>query len=267
MKDELQKLRASSEFMRLILDIGEEMMLSGGEVSRVEDTMSRILRAYGFSEINVYSIPAQIQVTAITPSGRTLTQMRRLHSSGGNNLTRVELLNDLSRRACAHPCSLLSIRSQFEQIRAQRPSRAASLFSAYVGTILGAGAFACFFGGTLPDAGVAAILACIITFIDRRFQHRGEGQLLYYFLVSILTGLAACGINYLGSAAGLSMNLDKILIGCVMVTIPGVAITYAVRDMLLGNIITGLLRFANSLLVAASIASGYVLALILTRAL
>ena len=63
------------------------------------------------------------------------------------------------------------------------------------------------------------------------------------------------------------MNLDKILIGCVMVTIPGVAITYAVRDMLLGNIITGLLRFANSLLVAASIASGYVLALILTRAL
>ena len=38
------------------LDIGAEMLINGAEISRVEDSISRICRAYGAEEINAFSI-------------------------------------------------------------------------------------------------------------------------------------------------------------------------------------------------------------------
>ena len=64
---------------------------------------------------------------------------------------------------------------------------------------------------------------------------------------------------------GIGVHLDKILIGCIMLTIPGIPITYAMRDMLLGESITGLFRFVESLLIAASIAGGFLLATVLAE--
>ena len=46
------------------LDIGERMLLSGGEVSRVEDTISRILKSYGAERVEVFTILSFISLTA-----------------------------------------------------------------------------------------------------------------------------------------------------------------------------------------------------------
>ena len=42
------------------LDIGERMLLCGGEVSRVEDTVSRILRSYGAARVEVSKGPFEV---------------------------------------------------------------------------------------------------------------------------------------------------------------------------------------------------------------
>jgi uncharacterized membrane protein YjjP (DUF1212 family) len=44
----------------LALDIGEGILKSGGEISRVEDTVSRICRAYGAIHVEVFAIPSVI---------------------------------------------------------------------------------------------------------------------------------------------------------------------------------------------------------------
>ena len=49
-----------------------------------------------------------------------------------------------------------------------------------------------------------------------------------------------------------------------MIQIPGIAMTNAVRDMLTGDLATGLLRLVNSLLLAAVIACGFALSILLT---
>lgn len=65
--------------------------------------------------------------------------------------------------------------------------------------------------------------------------------------------------------SGIGENLDKIMIGGIMLIIPGVALTNSVRDLLLGDVITGLLRLCESLLVAASVAAGFAVALLIGR--
>ena len=51
------------------LEIGKALLLAGGEVTRVEDTITRILHAYGMREIGVFTITSLIEVTACTPDG------------------------------------------------------------------------------------------------------------------------------------------------------------------------------------------------------
>ena len=54
--------------------------------------------------------------------------------------------------------------------------------------------------------------------------------------------------------------MDKILIGDIMLLIPGLAMTNAIRNMLGGNTISGLIRLTESLIWAAALAGGFMTA-------
>lgn len=55
-----------------ILEIGEEMLVSGGETSRVEDSISRLCVIYHMKDINVYSIITNIIVTVTDEDGKSI---------------------------------------------------------------------------------------------------------------------------------------------------------------------------------------------------
>ena len=57
------------------------------------------------------------------------------------------------------------------------------------------------------------------------------------------------------------LHLDKIMIGDIMLLIPGIAMTNSVRDILVGDTISGVMRLIESLLWAGSIAFGFMLAI------
>ena len=66
------------------LDIGEQMVICGAEISRVEDTIERICRAYGAERIDVFSITSCIIATLKMegePPAHTL-QQHRLYQAG-----------------------------------------------------------------------------------------------------------------------------------------------------------------------------------------
>ncbi len=240
------------------LDMGQALLLAGGEVTRVEDTLTRILHAYGMHKVGVFTITSLIEVTARTAEGNEIVKARRIVGGFATNLDKVEQLNALSREICASCPPPEEIISRIEDIK--HPKTEAAWIS-YVGAMLAAGSFAVFFGGTAADVPPTVILACFINWMDRKGIYKRENQLLFYLLCSILTGFLGCVLVRLG----VGVHLDKILIGCIMLTIPGIPITYAMRDMLLGESITGLFRFIDSLLIAASIAGGFLLATILAE--
>ncbi len=248
----------------LTLDIGERMLQSGGEVFRVEDTIQRILQAYGFTKISVLAITTQIQVDAVDSEGNIHDQFRRIHQFG-TNLEDLECLNQLSRDICSSRPDPTRIQKMIQDIDIHRSGlqTAHTKKEIYGGAILAASGSTVFFGGGPADAAATAVLACIITWMDRYVNAKNANRLLYYFFCAIVTGFIGFFLAQFGTILGFSMNLDKMLIGCIMLTIPGIAITYAVRDMLLGETVTGLLRFVESLLTAASIAGGYALSSLL----
>ena len=62
---------------------------------------------------------------------------------------------------------------------------------------------------------------------------------------------------------GIGQNTDKVMIGSIMLLIPGINLMNALRDMMCGDIITGILRLAEALMMAVAIAAGFGVAIML----
>lgn len=84
-----------------ILNIGEAMLQCGAEIFRVEDSLYRMYKSYGFMTYDVYVIPSNIQVTVETPEGEIITQIRHIESSEPN-FDQLDYLNNLCRYVCQH---------------------------------------------------------------------------------------------------------------------------------------------------------------------
>ena len=104
-----------SEAVRLALNIGEQILLCGGEISRVEDTVTRICNAYGAVRTDVFAITSAVLVTVICRDGTVITQSRRIRSSA-KNTHRLECLNALSRKVCAESVSVFEAEQLFSDI-------------------------------------------------------------------------------------------------------------------------------------------------------
>ena len=61
---------------------------------------------------------------------------------------------------------------------------------------------------------------------------------------------------------GFSIDADSIVIGNVMLLIPGLALTSSLRDIIGGDMITGLLVMTEAILKAVAIAIGFTVLLI-----
>ena len=107
--------------LHCLMDIAEALLAVGAEVNRVEDTLTRMGTAYGAVRMNAFVITSSIVVTMTLPSGRDITQTRRILTPGGTDFTVLEALNDLSRRCCADPIPLDELRREVAQITAEAP--------------------------------------------------------------------------------------------------------------------------------------------------
>lgn len=144
-----------NRILKGILDIGEAMINSGAEILRVEDSMYRLCRSYGFQKVNCWVISSNIQATVETPEGDIITQIR--HVPGGEmNFDRLDYLNNLSRKACAETPDAPELRARLEEVL-NRPKQPRLMH--YIAGVMGGAGFAVFFNCDISDSIVAVFVA------------------------------------------------------------------------------------------------------------
>ena len=126
----------------------------------------------------------------------------------------------------------------------------------FLGGVLAAGGFAVFFGGGIADGVAAAVFAVVICLLQKRF---GKTRISTAGSNLIIAGL---GVGLLCELLPV-LHMDKILIGDIMLLIPGIAMTNAIRNMLGGNTISGAVRLIESLVWAAALAGGFMTAMLI----
>lgn len=249
----------TEDLLRVSLDIGEKMLISGAEISRVEDSLRRILAAYKVQRADIFTITSSIVATVTDADGCTITQTRRIQKYN-TNLEKLDALNALSREICANAPPLSEIRQALLETEEKNHYPLVAQCLAYA---LIAGAFSVFFGGTGTD-GIAAAGLGVFLKLFTFAVNRTKVNMLF---ANVAASFSVCTIAFLVTAVLHGLHPDKMIIGNIMLLIPGIAMTNSIRDIISGDSMAGILRFCEALAVAIAIAAGYILASLLTGGL
>ena len=228
--------------------VGYHLALSGAETFRVEETIRRIIGAYGI-ECEAFSIPNCVMVSLEAANGKPLMVMKRV-GFHGNDLESVEKLNALSRRICAETPDPAVAAQWLKETSAARRTYPIPVY--YLGNFLAAAGFCPVFGGTLRDSLWAGLLGLIIGFVTRRMDKLEANP----FFSTIAAAFAMAVPAYLAAAFGLVDYVDAVIIGSLMILVPGLLITNSMRDIIYGDTSSGVSRIVQVLLSAFAIALG-----------
>ena len=227
--------------IRLVCTAAQLVLENGGEVYRVEETALRMAKGFGLSDVSVAAFPTSIFVDAC---GRT--RIRRI-SRRGNNLTRLALVNDVSRRV--ERGEMNAAEAALEQIAAEHSVRQKTMVFAYA---LAAASFALMFGGGLTEFAAAFAIGLLVQAVQPLFAGMAMGALLGSFTGGLLTAVLA----QLAALAVPQLSVNAAIIGGIMPMLSGLLMTTAVRDTMYGDLVSGVVRAVEALLIAAAVALG-----------
>lgn len=238
----------NEKLLDLATELGYQLAMSGAETFRVEESINRILSAYGL-ESEVFAIPNCINVSLKADNGQTITRIRRV-GHHGNDLESVEQFSNLSRRICTHNPDMETAAKWLEDTK--RSCRSYPALVQIAGNFLGAAGFAVFFGGTWIDFLCSGICGIIIGFVNSFFSKLKVNP----FFTTIASAFLMAVTAYAFGAIGIADSTDAVVIGALMQLVPGLLFTNAMRDIIFGDTNSGTNRIVQVLLVAAAIALG-----------
>ena len=234
--------------MDLAIDLGYELAMSGAETFRVEESVTRLLAAYGVDS-DVFAIPSYIMITIRTDNRTPMTRMRRI-GYHGNNMDSVEKFSNLSRKIVAQKPELEECHQWLADTR--KSCRSYSMQTQYLGYLFGAGGFGLFMGGTWVDGICAGLCGLLIGLVDKYLDHLKANQFFRTIASSFLMAMLAYTLGVLGIAR----NPDAVTIGALMLLVPGLLFINAMRDIIYGDTNSGVNRIVQVFLVAAALSLG-----------
>ena len=243
----------------LAATMGYHLAMSGAETFRVEDTIHRILLAYGV-ECEVFAIPNSVSVSLEAANGKPLMIMRRI-GFHGNDLEKMEKLNALSRQICAKKPAVDEAMEWLHETLASCRTYSTGAF--YLGNVLVGIGFCLVFGGALLDCLWAGLIGLIIGLVTRFMDRREANPFFSTILASCLMALPA----YAAAGLGWLKSPDAAIIGALMLLVPGLLITNSMRDIIYGDTNSGIFRIVQVVLTALAIALGTAAAWQLTAGL
>lgn len=227
--------------------MGEILLECDAEILRVIETMDLSARALGIEQFDTFIITNGIFVTA-TMEDRTLAKTKQIRTHDAN-LGKIEEVNLLSRKICGH---LISVDEALEELERIRSFTVWSTPSRYLMSGIGCFSLAVIYGGTYRDGICSMLISFLVRFFLDKALSRQMNRVLVNLFASIGISLAAIGLT----AVGAGQNVDKIIIGTIMLLVPGILLTNGIRDIVNNDYLSGIIRVIEAVLIASSIAVG-----------
>ena len=228
-------------------ELARQLLRNGAEMYRVEESARRVLKAYGYDRTEVFAIPSSIIIT-IDDQGYNHTKSVRIYSSS-NNLDKLERLNELCRQVCRTKPELREARNELNRVLAF-PNY--SPLVSFLGFAVVAFFFTLVWGGTFLDAFVAMFCGLIVKYV-LVFMARTQTSV---FFVNVCASMVMVMVPMILELLHVPIHPDMIIIGTIMLLVPGIAITNMMRDILVGDFLTAISKLAEIVIVSIAIAIG-----------
>ncbi len=232
---------------RLLLKTGRLMLEAGASTSRVERTMLRMGGACGVPSVQVYATPTGIFVS-LSKDDQVLTRLVTVEKRGidlGRVLAAHQISRDLERGAITAQEAIAAI----DELPRAVPGYPFGVKLAARG--LSCACWALLMGGAWSDFLPAMLAGFIVHVVYDRLARVFPEFLAIFFGALVGTMWAALAVS-----AGFGEHAASLVVGVILPLVPGMAITSSVRDLINGDLVSGVARGAEALLVAIAIAAG-----------
>lgn len=256
--DNVQTAEAKPEMKRVVnlaLEAGRILLKNGGEIFRVEETITRICNHFGVEKVDIFTISHGLFVSAEDENGEVYTRVKHIPLSGAH-LGIVAEVNELSRQIAE---GKVTLDEAYERIEAIEQIPALAWYYQIIGAGFGAGGFGFLLGANLTESLIAFFIGCAVhawVLVAKRLHVSKIVTNIAGGIVITVLALAARE-----ACSSLTLRLDGMIIGGIMPLVPGLAFTNAVRDLADGDFLSGTVRMIDALLVFVYIAIGVGVAL------
>lgn len=229
---------------------GRILLESGAETYRVEGTIRTIANHYGYN-INSYATLTGIISTIEDKDGNYTTNTLRINKRT-MNLDKIHKIYEVSKNI--ENFTIDELEKNLNSIEEEKGYKYSTNLIAYA---LSAGSFTLLFGGNMRDF----LGSCLIGIVIYLYLNLLSPFDINKFFVSGLGGaiIALLGIIFYKSSFIFSKDLT--IIGSMMLLVPGMALTNALRDIINGDLMAGIARGLEAFFIATSLAvgSGFIL--------
>ena len=234
---------SSEDVLKFASDAGRVLLENGAEISRVEETMERIADNYGESGERFFVLSNGIFTTGKSYANAEFIPMK------GARLEKVVEVNQLSREIAAHKIPLPQAVEMLERIK-NLPSK--PVLEQFLGAGLGCAGFCIIFGGCLLDC-MASLCSALILYL---FVLKVSTPYLSKTLGNICGGFIGTILCILFNLMVPQTNLGNMVVGTLILLIPGVPFTNGLRDVANEDYLAGITRLADALMMFLCIAIG-----------
>ena len=246
----------ATELAELIADAGLVLLRNGAETYRTSETMEYMAYSLQIKSVDLFVLPSTVMVSIQTGDGENATVIRRV-TRRTINLDRVVRINQLSREMAAEKKSYSEARHLIDVIRRERTGFSVLPSIGFAGLV--AVGFAVMQNGNGAECIASFVAGALVRFVAHLVSKVEQSRILFEFLGAMVAALFGMLCQHLFPF----ISRDVVTVGGIMTLVPGVAITNAIRDIINGDNLSGLVRGLEAALTSVAIAMGVVLILTL----
>ena len=242
------------EVLDQISYIGFLLLRYGAEIYRVEESLTRMMNGLGYYDVEVFALPAYFTMSCTLKDGTPYCITKR-SIFNRINLGKIYDLNDLVRRISDKEVQVENLQEEIFNVL-EKPLNHNLIL---IGYIISTPSFTLFFGGGIKDMIIAVISGFILYYAILVMENLCVNSIFR----TIAGSMILASISMIAYKCHFIENVDYSIIGTLMILTPGMAITNSLRDIIRGDYASGVARLAEALLIAASIAIGVGIILII----
>ena len=248
-----KKLETTTDVKRVVnfaLDAGRLLLMSGAEIFRAEETITRICERYHIEEINVFTLSHAIFITAGTKKEDSYTKVINVPLPS-THLGIVAKVNALSREISAGGMTIEEAEEKLKEIKKTPPLPKGVQI---LGAGMGSGFLGCLLEASVTESTIAFCIGCILYMWLFLAQKMGISKIIK----NIVGGVIITAVALIAQKMSIlnDLHLSGMISGAIMPLVPGVAFTNAIRDIADSDFLSGTVRMIDAILVFVYIAIG-----------
>ena len=228
--------------------LGSRMIASGANLERVQLAVERISRSYGLTDVSLYLLSTNISLSARDNTGYYAIRQRSIPAVK-LQMNRLQSLNSLCYSIAKHTPSPKDLRGLLDD---------ASNVDEYsdhivlLGQICAMSLLCLLFGGWFREVICVVMIITVVHYTLRMIEIARIDKIL----TNALTMWIATTIVFLLTGFGISDNKPVLIITATMMIIPVIPLVNAMRNILCGNEMNGILQTARATVETFAIAMG-----------